>query len=32
MSVRPKSDRHQKTFEWGRASFLQEARMLVLRH
>src|SRR5690348_3680037 len=26
MSVRPKSDRHKKTFEWGRSSFLQEAR------
>ena len=33
MSVRPKSERHQKTFEWGRASFLQEARMLArFRH
>jgi len=29
MSVRPKSDRHQKTFEWGRANFLQEARTLA---
>ena len=29
MSVRPKSDRHKKTFEWGRASFLQEARTLA---
>ena len=29
MSVRPKSERHKKTFEWGRASFLQEARTLA---
>ena len=29
MSVRPKSDRHKKTFEWGRANFLQEARTLA---
>ena len=29
MSVRPKSDRHQKTFEWGRSNFLQEARTLA---
>jgi TPR repeat protein len=29
MSVRPKSDAHKKTFEWGRLSFLQEARMLA---
>ena len=28
LSVRPKSDRHKKTFEWGRSSFLQEARTL----
>jgi serine/threonine protein kinase len=33
MSVRPKSERHKKTFEWGRSSFLQEARMLArFRH
>jgi hypothetical protein len=31
--VRPKSDGHKKTFEWGRSSFLQEARMLArFRH
>src|ERR1700674_3548886 len=29
MIVRPKSDRHKKTFEWGRANFLQEARTLA---
>ena len=29
MSVRPKSDRHKRTFEWGRTSFLQEARTLA---
>jgi len=29
MSVRPKSDRHSKTFQWGRANFLQEARTLA---
>ncbi len=29
MSVRPKSDRHKQTFEWGRSSFLQEARTLA---
>ena len=29
MSVRPKSERHKTTFEWGRSSFLQEARMLA---
>jgi serine/threonine protein kinase len=29
MSVRPKSDRHRKTFEWGRSNFLQEARTLA---
>ena len=29
MSVRPKSDRHKKTFEWGRSNFLQEARTLA---
>ena len=33
MLVRPKSDRHTKAFEWGRSSFLQEARMLArFRH
>ena len=26
MSVKPKSDRHRQTFDWGRASFLEEAR------
>jgi serine/threonine protein kinase len=29
MSVKPKSDRHQKTFQWGRTNFLQEARTLA---
>src|SRR6476659_2606249 len=29
MSVRAKSDRHKKTFDWGRANFLQEARTLA---
>ena len=29
MSVKPKSDRHQKTFQWGRSNFLQEARTLA---
>jgi len=29
MSVRPKSDRHKATFDWGRSSFLQEARTLA---
>ena len=29
MSVKPKSDRHQQTFNWGRANFLQEARTLA---
>ena len=29
MSVRPKSERHRKTFEWGRSSFLKEARTLA---
>jgi len=29
MSVQPKSDRHQKTFQWGRTNFLQEARILA---
>jgi hypothetical protein len=33
MSIRPKSERHKETFEWGRASFLQEARTLArFRH
>jgi serine/threonine protein kinase len=33
MSVHPKSERHEKTFEWGRASFLNEARTLArFRH
>jgi C-terminal processing protease CtpA/Prc len=33
MSVRAKSERHKKTFEWGRVSFLEEARMLArFRH
>jgi serine/threonine protein kinase len=29
MSVRPKSDRHKKIFDWGRSNFLQEARILA---
>jgi Protein kinase domain len=29
MSVRPKSERHRSTFEWGRSNFLQEARTLA---
>jgi hypothetical protein len=29
MSVRPKSDLHKKTFDWGRANFLREARTLA---
>jgi serine/threonine protein kinase len=29
MSVRPKSDRHAKTFQWGRSNFLDEARNLA---
>ena len=29
LNVRPKSDRHAKTFEWGRSNFLQEARTLA---
>ena len=29
LSVHPKSHRHRKTFEWGRESFLNEARMLA---
>ncbi len=33
LSVRPKSERHQKVFEWGRDSFLKEARTLAhFRH
>src|SRR5215470_2449904 len=28
-TIRPKSDRHRKTFEWGRTSFLREARTLA---
>jgi serine/threonine protein kinase len=29
LSVHPKSQRHQKVFEWGRSNFLQEARTLA---
>jgi serine/threonine protein kinase len=29
MNVRPKSERHEKTFRWGRSNFLQEARNLA---
>ncbi len=29
MSVKPKSDRHKETFDWGRANFLEEARTLA---
>jgi serine/threonine protein kinase len=29
MSVRPKSERHKQSFEWGRSNFLQEARTLA---
>ena len=29
MSVKPKSDRHKETFDWGRVNFLQEARTLA---
>ena len=29
MSVRPKSNRHKHTFDWGRTSFLDEARTLA---
>ena len=29
MSVRPKSERHKQTFEWGRSTFLLEARTLA---
>ena len=33
MSVRPKSELHRKTFEWGRSSFLEEAQTLArFRH
>lgn len=33
MSVRPKSERHKQTFDWGRSSFLQEARTVArFRH
>ena len=33
LSVRPKSEQHTRTFEWGRSSFLQEARTLArFRH
>ena len=29
MSVRPKSDRHRQTFDWGKSNFIQEARTLA---
>jgi serine/threonine protein kinase len=29
LSVRPRSERHKKTFQWGRTNFLQEARTLA---
>ena len=29
MSVKPKSERHKQTFDWGRSNFLQEARTLA---
>ena len=29
MSVRPRSERHKETFDWGKANFLQEARTLA---
>ena len=29
MNVRPKSERHRNTFDWGRSNFLQEARTLA---
>ena len=29
MSVRPRSDRHKQTFDWGKANFLEEARTLA---
>ena len=33
LSVLPRSERHKKPFEWGRSSFLQEARTLArFRH
>ena len=33
MSVRPMSEIHRKTFEWGRSSFLKEAQTLArFRH
>jgi serine/threonine protein kinase len=33
MSVRPKSELHRKTFEWGRSRFLEEAQTLArFRH
>lgn len=33
LTVRPRTDEHTETFDWGRTSFLQEARTLVrFRH
>ena len=29
LSVRPKSERHERPFQWGRTNFLQEARTLA---
>jgi formylglycine-generating enzyme required for sulfatase activity/serine/threonine protein kinase len=29
MSVRPRSERHEETFDWGRSNFLKEARTLA---
>jgi formylglycine-generating enzyme required for sulfatase activity len=29
MTVRPKSDRHKHTFDWGRSNFIKEARTLA---
>ena len=29
LSVKPKSERHKQTFQWGRSNFLQEARTLA---
>jgi hypothetical protein len=29
MHVQPRSDRHKKTFDWGKANFLEEARTLA---
>ena len=29
LSVRPRSERHKETFDWGKANFLQEARTLA---